>query len=68
MLTVDDGPPSFNAPEVLSRSGWANSFRLGILDASAATRDFVLRDTPGAATQSIGEEPNRRVVVPARNV
>jgi predicted RNA-binding protein Jag len=29
---------------------------------------IALRDTPGVATQSIGEEPNRRVVILPRNV
>jgi len=29
---------------------------------------IALRDNPGVATQSIGEEPNRRVVILARNV
>lgn len=29
---------------------------------------IVLRDKPGVATQSIGDEPNRRVVVLPRNV
>ena len=29
---------------------------------------FALRDKPGVATESIGEEPNRRVVAVERNV
>lgn len=37
------------------------------LDANAA-HDIALRDQPGVATRSIDEEPNRRVVVPPRNV
>ena len=38
------------------------------LDANAAAHDIALRDKPGVATESIGEEPNRRVVVLPRNV
>ena len=29
---------------------------------------IALRDKPGVATQSIGEEPNRRVMVLPRNI
>ena len=38
------------------------------LDANAAAHDIALGDKPGLATQSTGEEPNRRVVVLPRNV
>jgi len=39
-----------------------------IAGAGAAMGRLVLQDKPGVATQSIGEEQNRRVVVQPRNV
>jgi hypothetical protein len=47
---------------------WGNRHGNHPLDANAAAQDIALRDKPGVATQSIGDEPNRRVVVLPRNV
>jgi hypothetical protein len=56
-----------------ARSGFDGGQSAGLhgndpLDANAAAHEISLRDKPGVATQSIGEEPNRRVVVLPRNV